>query len=46
MAVEEPTQEQEPMIEKVEEPKVEIEQEPVKKPKVTKKSLGKWKSKK
>jgi len=38
-------EESEPVIEKVEEPEVEVEQEPVKKPKVTKKSLGKWKGK-
>lgn len=38
VAIKEP----EPMIEKIEEPEVEVEQEPVKKPKITKRNLGKW----
>jgi len=35
-------EESEPVIEKVEEPEVEVEQEPVKKPKVMKKNIRKW----
>jgi tRNA G18 (ribose-2'-O)-methylase SpoU len=34
----------EPMVEKVEESEVEVEQKPAKKPKITKKSFSKWKS--
>ena len=37
--------EPEPIIEEVEETELEVEQEPVKKSKVTKRSLGKWKNK-
>ncbi|MEI6425885.1 MAG: hypothetical protein WCO66_00885 [Candidatus Absconditabacteria bacterium] len=42
VAIKEP----EPVIEKIEEPAVEVQQEPVKKSKITKRSLGKWKGKK
>jgi len=38
--------ESESIIEEVEESKVEVEQETIKKPKITKRSLGKWKPKK
>jgi transcriptional regulator with XRE-family HTH domain len=38
VAIKEP----EPIIEEVEEPELEVEQEPVKKPKVTRKNIRKW----